>query len=105
VSVTVLLPTYCEAENIESLIREIQELELNGTIVVIDDSSPDGIADKMTKLKKKYGNIDLISRPAKLGLETAITTGFRYILKLEKVPDYMVGMMLTTHMIHNTSQG
>ena len=91
-SVAVLLPTYCEAENIASLIREIQELKLDLTIAVIDDSSPDGTADIVSKLKKKYGNIHLISRPAKLGLGTAITDGFRYMLGLRKTPDYILTM-------------
>lgn len=91
-SVAVILPTYCEAENIESLIREIQELKLDLTIAVIDDSSPDGTADMARKLQEEYGNIHLISRSEKLGLGTAITTGFRYMLKLRKVPDYMVTM-------------
>lgn len=91
-SVAVILPTYCEAENIESLIREIQELKLDLTIAVIDDSSPDGTADMARKLQEEYGNIHLISRSEKLGLGTAITTGFRYMLKLRKVPDCLVTM-------------
>jgi len=92
VSVAVMLPTYCEAENIESLIHEIQELKLDLTIAVIDDSSPDGTADIVKNLQKKYGNIHLVSRPEKLGLGTAITAGFRYMLKLTRVPDYIVTM-------------
>ena len=91
-SVAVLLPTYCEAENIERLIHEIQGLKLNVRIVVIDDSSPDGTADMVSKLDEKYGNIVLISRPEKLGLGTAITDGFRYMLALRKAPDYIVTM-------------
>lgn len=91
-SVAVILPTYCEAENIESLIRELQELKLKMTIAVIDDSSPDGTANIARKLQEEYGNIHLISRSEKLGLGTAITTGFQYILKLRKVPDYIVTM-------------
>jgi len=87
-----MLPTYCEAENIESLIHEIQELKLDLTIAVIDDSSPDGTADIVKNLQEKYGNIHLVSRPAKLGLGTAITAGFQYMLKLRKVPDYIVTM-------------
>lgn len=91
-SAAVILPTYCEAENVGSLIREIQELKLDLTLVVIDDSSPDGTADVARKLQEKYGNVHLISRPEKLGLGTAITTGFRYMLELRKMPDYIVTM-------------
>ncbi|MCK5593586.1 glycosyltransferase, partial [Candidatus Bathyarchaeota archaeon] len=43
--VGVVLPTYCEAQNIEKLIEEIENLNLNTSILVIDDSSPDGTSD------------------------------------------------------------
>jgi dolichol-phosphate mannosyltransferase len=91
-SVAVLLPTYCEAENIENLIREIENLELDLTIAVIDDSSPDGTANIAKKLLEEYRNIHVISRPEKLGLGTAITTGFRYMLNQRKQPDYVITM-------------
>ncbi len=91
-SATIVLPTYCEAENVENLINEIQELKLDLTISMIDDSSPDGTAEIARKLQGRYANIHLISRPEKLGLGTAITTGFRHILKSRKVPDYIVTM-------------
>jgi len=91
-SLAVLLPTYCEAENIESLVREIQELNLDPLIVVIDDSSPDGTSEMVTRLQEKYGNILLVLRPTKLGLGTAITDGFRLLLSLPNPPDYIITM-------------
>ena len=39
--VGVILPTYREAENIENIIEDIENLPLNTSILVIDDSSPD----------------------------------------------------------------
>jgi hypothetical protein len=36
--IRVILPTYCEAGNIEEIIREIEKLNLNLSILVIDDS-------------------------------------------------------------------
>ncbi len=91
-SVAVLLPTYCEAENIENVIRELQKSQLNLKIAVIDDSSPDGTADIVRSLQEEYDNILLLVRPAKLGLGTAITDGFRTALSLEDIPDYVVTM-------------
>lgn len=88
----VILPTYCEAENIQDLIEEIQGLKLNSIIVVIDDSSPDGTADIVRKLQLKHDNILLFVRSAKLGLGTAIATGFRLILSLSEQPDYVITM-------------
>ncbi|MDH5634704.1 MAG: polyprenol monophosphomannose synthase, partial [Candidatus Bathyarchaeota archaeon] len=91
-SVAVMLPTYNEAENIESLIQEIEELKLDLLIAVVDDSSPDGTAEVLKKLQKKYSNIHLISRPEKLGLGTAITTGFQWMMSLKRQPDHIITM-------------
>ena len=91
-SAAIILPTYCEAANIESLIQEIQKLKLDLSIAVIDDSSPDGTPEIVKKLQDEYDNIFLVARPKKLGLGTAITAGFRYMLKLKKIPDYIVTM-------------
>ncbi len=91
-TIAVMLPTYREAQNIESLIREIQRLNLNVLVLVIDDSSPDGTADIVRRLQKEYDNVILFVRPAKLGLGTAITAGFRLLLSLEKPPDYIIAM-------------
>lgn len=91
-TVAVVLPTYCEAENIESLIREIQQLKLDLMIAVIDDSSPDGTAEIVKGLQKEYNNILLFVRAQKAGLGTAITAAFRLILSLENRPDYIVTM-------------
>jgi len=92
VSVAIILPTYCEAENIESLIQKIEELKFDLSIVVVDDSSPDGTADIIKKLQQKYSNIYLISRPSKLGLGTAITTGFQSMTLLKKQPAHIITM-------------
>ena len=88
-----MLPTYNEAENIESLVREIQSLDVDLTIAVIDDSSPDGTADIVRRLQKKRpGKVHLVSRSEKLGLGTAITDGFRNLLSLKKPPRYIIAM-------------
>ncbi len=91
-SVAVILPTYCEAGNIESLIREIKNLKHDSLIVVIDDSSHDGTASIAEKLQKEYDNILVFTRPAKLGLGTAITDGFRIVLSLTETPDHIITM-------------
>ena len=91
-TVAIMLPTYREAQNIETLIREIQSLSINSLMLVVDDSSPDGTANIVRRLQKEYDNIILFVRPAKLGLGTAITAGFRLLLSLENPPDYVVAM-------------
>jgi dolichol-phosphate mannosyltransferase len=88
----VILPTYCEAANIEQLIKEIEDIKQRISILVIDDSSPDGTANITRKLQKRYKNILLLTRPKKSGLGTAITDGFRIFLSLKNPPKYIVTM-------------
>ncbi|MCW3993876.1 MAG: polyprenol monophosphomannose synthase [Candidatus Bathyarchaeota archaeon] len=90
--VGVILPTYCEAQNIEKLIDEIENLDLNTSILVIDDSSPDGTSDIVRKCQRKHDNILLFERPKKFGLGTAITDGFRIFLSVRNPPKYIITM-------------
>jgi len=90
--VAIILPTYCEAENIGDIIHAIQNLKLNSTILVVDDSSPDETKNIVSKLKEKSKNILLLKRPHKMGLGTAITDGFRFLLSLPKPPKYIITM-------------
>lgn len=90
--VGVILPTYREAENIANLIDEIENLPLNTSILVIDDSSPDSTADIVKNLQKKHGNILLYVRPKKNGLGTAITDGFKIFLSLKFPPRFIITM-------------
>lgn len=87
-----ILPTYCEATNIEKIIREIEKLNLKTSILVIDDSSPDGTSEIVRKMQKEYDNILLAVRPKKMGLGTAITDGFRIFMSLRNPPKYVVTM-------------
>lgn len=91
-TIAVVVPTYCESENIEHLIRLLQKLRLNLLVVVADDSSPDGTAEIVQKLQEEYDNLLLFVRPRKLGLGTAITDTFQTLLALEKSPDFIVTM-------------
>jgi len=90
--VAILLPTYCEAENIENLIHTIENLGIKSRIIVIDDSSPDGTGEIVKKLQRKYGNLTLLRRPFKAGLGTAITQGFHFILSQKSPPKYIITM-------------
>jgi dolichol-phosphate mannosyltransferase len=88
----IILPTYCEAANIEKLILELENSNLNVSILVIDDSSPDGTADLVRKLQSKYSNVLLLIRSKKLGLGTALTDGFRIFLSVKKPPKCIITM-------------
>jgi dolichol-phosphate mannosyltransferase len=90
--VGIILPTYCEAANIGKLVNEIESLDLNTSVLMIDDSSPDGTADIVRNLQNKHGNILIFVRPRKFGLGTAITDGFKIFLSLKNPPEYIVTM-------------
>jgi len=90
--VAIILPTYCEAENIGDIIRAIKELRVDSTLLVIDDSSPDETQSIVKRLKEEYKNIILLSRPSKTGLGTAIIDGFRLLLSQPNPPKYIVTM-------------
>jgi dolichol-phosphate mannosyltransferase len=88
----IILPTYREADNISKLIEDIENLNLNSSILVIDDSSPDRTAEIVQEKQGKYKNILLCIRPKKSGLGTAITDGFKIFLAQAVSPKYVITM-------------
>lgn len=75
----VILPTYNEAKNLEKLIPRI--LEKNVHLLFVDDNSSDGTVEKIQEWMKINDRVNLIQRPAKLGLGTAYLEGFKWALK------------------------
>jgi dolichol-phosphate mannosyltransferase len=90
--VGLILPTYGEAENISKLIEDIENLKIDASILVIDDSSPDGTAELVQEKQKKYPSITLHVRSKKTGLGTAITDGFKIFLSAKEPPKYIFTM-------------
>ncbi len=76
-SVSIILPTYNERENIQVLIPEVQTAFAGVPleVVVVDDSSPDGTAEAARVLNSVYGNIRVILRLKKEGIGAAIRHG------------------------------
>lgn len=86
----IIIPTYNEIENIEPLILKIHSVLPEVSILVIDDNSRDGTAEKVEKIKSADSRVNLIRRPGKLGLGTAYITGFKYAI--EKGYDFIFEM-------------
>ncbi len=84
--VVVIIPTYNEKGNIEKLITVLEEeifpkIKGHGmNILVVDDSSPDGTADEVRSLMKKWDNIDL-NVGEKHGLGAAYVRGMTYAIE------------------------
>lgn len=77
----ILIPTYNEAETIERIISEIFRQYPEVFIKIIDDNSPDGTANIVHSLSKKYSHLSLLNRPKKEGLGKAYIHGFKEVLK------------------------
>jgi glycosyltransferase involved in cell wall biosynthesis len=75
--VTVVVPTYNEADNIETLIRAVRQVSPDANILVIDDGSPDGTADRAEELAGTIGNVQVVRRDRKDGLGAAYRAGLR----------------------------
>ncbi|HLD05563.1 MAG TPA: polyprenol monophosphomannose synthase [Candidatus Nanoarchaeia archaeon] len=72
--VSLIIPTYNEAENIRKLIPEIEQY-LKGIaheLIVVDDNSPDGT----WKIAGTFKNVRVIRRIGERGLATAVIRGF-----------------------------
>lgn len=79
--ITVVTPTYNEAENLPKLVSALFSLPLDLHVLVIDDNSPDGTGKIAEELAKQYpGRIDVLHRPGKMGLRSAYLNGFQKIL-------------------------
>lgn len=75
--VTVVVPTYNEAGNIERLCREVRLSVPESRLMIVDDGSPDGTATIAEHLAGELGGIDVIRRPGKAGLGAAYRIGLR----------------------------
>lgn len=75
--ITVVLPTYNEAESLPKLVSALFSLPLDLSLLVVDDNSPDGTGQVAEDLSKEYpGRINILHRAGKLGLRSAYLEGF-----------------------------
>ena len=72
----IIVPTYNEIENISVFINELIKLDIS--LLIVDDSSPDGTGTYVENIMKSTPNVYLIKRESKLGLGSAYREGFRW---------------------------
>ncbi|MGH2995812.1 MAG: polyprenol monophosphomannose synthase [Gaiellaceae bacterium] len=81
----VCLPTYDERENIEAMARALGHVferhGLDGRVLVIDDSSPDGTGAEADRLAAELPFLEVLHRERKEGLGPAYLAGFRRVLR------------------------
>lgn len=78
----VVIPTYNEQDNLQRLIEQVLLQDESLHVLVVDDNSPDGtgqLADELSCLNER---VNVLHRPAKLGLGSAYRDGFRLAMEL-----------------------
>ncbi len=87
----IIIPTYNEKENVVKMTQAIMGLNLELSILFVDDNSPDGTSRLIADLVEKFpAQVFLESREEKQGLGTAYIHGFKWAL--ERKYDYIFEM-------------
>ncbi|PIB38186.1 polyprenol monophosphomannose synthase [Maribacter sp. 4G9] len=77
----VIIPTYNEIENIDAIINAVFELPKDFHVLIVDDNSPDGTADRVRELQLQFQDkLFLEVRQEKSGLGTAYIHGFKWAI-------------------------
>ena len=74
--VSILIPVYNEAQFIEAVLRKVAADPIEKEIIVIDDGSTDGTAQRLRELQQELP-IDVITHPRNQGKGQAIRSGLQ----------------------------
>lgn len=88
----IVIPTYNEVENLQSLVQaNLEATPGHVDILIVDDNSPDGTGKLADELSQKHApRVHVLHRQKKMGLGTAYVNGFRW--GLEKGYDCLIEM-------------
>jgi len=76
--VLVIIPTYNESQNIESIASRIRRAVPEAHLLVTDDNSPDGTGEVADRLAGRDDHIHVLHRKNKQGLGAAYLAGFQW---------------------------
>lgn len=76
--VLVIIPTYNERENVESIVGRVRAAVPEAGVLVADDNSPDGTGEIADRLADGDEKVHVLHRPGKQGLGAAYIAGFRW---------------------------
>ena len=78
--ITIVIPTYNEAENLPKLVSALFSLPLDLHLLIVDDNSPDETGRLADELAERHPDrIKVLHRPGKMGLRSAYLNGFQKI--------------------------
>ena len=87
----VIIPTYNEIENVESIIKAVFSQQKTFDVLIVDDNSPDQTGTAVKTLQSQFKDqLFLLERTSKSGLGTAYIAGFEWAL--EKGYDFIFEM-------------
>jgi dolichol-phosphate mannosyltransferase len=86
----VILPTFNESENIDTVIERVRASVPDAAVLVVDDGSPDGTADLAEAAGVRLGQVDVLRRTEKAGLGAAYRAGFAW--GMERGHDVLIEM-------------
>lgn len=78
--VWIVLPTYNEIENLPAIAPAILEHLPGATLLIVDDSSPDGTGELADRMAADNSSVRVLHRPGKEGLGKAYVDGFKHAL-------------------------
>ena len=73
--------TYNEKENVRKLIDDITVYSPDSSILIIEDSSPDGTGEILKEIEKKNPNLKVIIREKKEGLDSAHKLAYKHAIE------------------------
>jgi dolichol-phosphate mannosyltransferase len=76
----VVMPTYNERQNLESITGRVRAAMPAADLLVVDDNSPDGTGDIADKLAETDPHVQVMHRTEKAGLGRAYIAGFGWAL-------------------------
>lgn len=72
---SLILPTYNEAENVPELLRRVRAAAAPAEVLLVDDDSPDRTWEVAEGLRAEYPELRVIRRVGKKGLSSAVVDG------------------------------
>jgi dolichol-phosphate mannosyltransferase len=80
VNVAVIIPTYNEAQNVAWIVGRVRSAVPEATVLIVDDSSPDGTGEIADRLAADDAAVHVLHRAGKEGLGAAYRDGMRWAL-------------------------
>ena len=80
-NVAVIIPTYNEAQNIAWIVGRVRNSVPQASVLIVDDSSPDGTGEIADGLAADDASVHVLHRAGKEGLGAAYRAGMRWALE------------------------